>query len=363
MVGARPVNLRALVPAVLCAAAIVVGSPYLGHLRAALQAASPEHYRSIVAAIVAVAVVLVVLAAVLRIRDRRAVRYLCLAAAIAIAFGYASAIRTGDLDRDLVEQFHFVEYGALTLLFYLSWRRRRDITSLVFPVCAAALTGIADEWFQWFVPSRVGEMRDVLLNGVAIGCGLLAAVALAPAAGLRFPSSGRSRAVLAVPISAVVLAGALFLHVVHLGYEIQDADTGTFRSRFSRDTLIALAASRTGEWQTHPPPAAPPLISREDHYLSEGLFHVQERNEAHGVNDIWMAWKENLILERFYAPVLVFASPGSRWTPEQRAAAEVAAADTKPYVSNAYPFPIYTVTPMLFWAVVAGLVAIVWAVV
>ncbi len=43
---------------------------------------------------------------------------------------------------------------------------------LVLPVLAGLLVGTADEWLQWFIPNRVGEIADILLNGIAIGCGL-----------------------------------------------------------------------------------------------------------------------------------------------------------------------------------------------
>ena len=50
------------------------------------------------------------------------------------------------------------------------------------PALAAFVAGVGDEAFQWFLPARVGELADVALNAVAIGCGLLVGSAITPPA-------------------------------------------------------------------------------------------------------------------------------------------------------------------------------------
>jgi hypothetical protein len=96
-------------------------------------------------------------------------------------------------------------------------------------------------------------------------------------------------------------------------------------------------------------------IAREDHYLAEGQWHVQRRNEAADGTDRWRAWHENTILETFFAPVLDL---GSRWPPEQRSEAEsTALADRSSYRSDAEPYPIVTLDRSTFWAPVALIVA------
>jgi hypothetical protein len=76
-----------------------------------------------------------------------------------------------------------------------------------------------------------------------------------------------------------------------------------FWSHYDAAALAALSAERTVQWRADPPTHMRRL-SHEDEYLSEGLWHVQERNRAWGAGDPFTAWRENLILERFYAPVL-----------------------------------------------------------
>ena len=101
-------------------------------------------------------------------------------------------------------------------------------------------------------------------------------------------------------------------------------------------------------------------MAREDHYLSEGQWHVQRRNEALGDGDSSAAWNENLILEEFYAPVLGL---GSRWMPEQREqVAATVPVDPSAYVSDAEPYPIFTVSRWQWWAGAALALAIVWGV-
>ena len=336
--------------------AVVLSTPYIGQIRGAVQTAFPDQYRAIVAGIIASALVIAVGLAVARIRERRAFRYGAIVAAVAIAALYALATQTGQPDRDLVERFHFVEYGFLTFLFYRAWRPRADAAALVLPVCAGMIVGVADEWFQWFVPTRVGEMSDVLINSVAVACGLLFSVGVDPPSKTAFACGASCRQAMAVGLSAVVVAGAIFVDTLHLGYDIRTPDAGAFRSTFPEQALRAAAADRVEQWRRQPPVTAPG-IAREDHYLSEGRWHVQRRNEAWSAGDPWPAWNENLILERFYAPVLDL---GSRWPPEQRAdAAAQVAGRSDTYVSDAQPYAIVTLPRLQFWLMIAGIVLVI----
>ena len=337
------------------AAVVVMASPFVGRINTAVSQALPDQYVGILLASVILPGIAAIGLALLRIRERRLLRYSLLAVAVAIAGLYATVMET-----TRTEQFHFTEYGIVTFLFSAAWRSRNDAGAIVLPVCAALVAGFADEWFQWFVPSRVGEARDVVLNGVGIACGLLIAFALNPLPRVAAPAGPGARRVLAIGLTAVIVVAALFLQTVHLGYDVHDSPTGTFRSRFTPSGLREAAEARAARWRLAPP-AEMPLVSREDHYLSEARFHVEFRNRAVSAGDSWSAWRENLILERLYAPVLESGLPGSRWPAGQRTAiAAVSAADARPYVSAAYPFPLYAWNRWLFWSGAAALVAIVW---
>ena len=350
--------------------AVVLSAPFIAQLRTSVRSAFPDSFIFIVGAIGAVILVAALAAAFMQIRDRRAPRYGAIAAAIAIAAGYSLLTAGDNRESNAVERFHFLEYGLITFLFYRAWRPLGDMSILLLPALAGLIVGTAEEWLQWFIPARVGELRDIFLNLVAIGCGLLFSVAVQPperfSASLSRPSVPRVCRMAAAAVCAV----AVFIHVIHLGYEIHDPEAGTFTSRYSAARLLALQADKKRTWQTAPPPRVLVRVSREDQYLSEGIEHVMERNERWASGDFTAAWHENLILERYFAPVLdtpTYAGlAGHRWPPEQRADAEariraqpVPSAVVQPfsaanYVSTAYPYRLYIWNKALFWALIAA---------
>ena len=154
----------------------------------------------------------------------------------------------------------------------------------------------------------------------------------------------------------VILAGASFVDRVHLGYDIADDRLGVFRSGLDAETLTRAAVERPAKWQTAEPPDRG--LAREDHYLSEGLWHVQQRNIAISEGDAVTAWYENLILEKYYRPVL---ERGARLSNDQRRDLERRVHDvpSQDFVSTANPYPIYTISRGLFWTTIALAIAVV----
>ena len=64
-----------------------------------------------------------------------------------------------------VERIHFIEYAVLGLLI----SRAVDVRTLqeiIYTGCLITLIGAVDEIIQWFLPNRVGDMRDVFMNSV-----------------------------------------------------------------------------------------------------------------------------------------------------------------------------------------------------
>jgi VanZ family protein len=351
--------LSAVLLPLLASALIVFGSPYAGEIRGALRSSFPDEYPWIIGGVTATGVVAAIGWAVVRLRqsqhdsspDRAArqplwVRYTLVIAAVAVSAGYARIVSTGNSEVDLVEAFHFVEYGLVAYLFYRHWRGRPDLSGVAFSACAGLALGIADEWVQWFVPGRVGEMHDVLLNAVAVGCGLLVSTAVHPTSSLAMPPERAPRLALGAAASGLLLAFAGFVDCVHLGYEVQDGKAGVFRSRFSTQALAEAASNRPARWQVSPPPVRG--FRREDHYLSEGEWHIQQRNIALGRRDWWTALREDAILEQFYAPVLEIRG---RWSAEQRSDVERNAprSERAPYRSDAAPYPIFVISRPVFW--------------
>lgn len=347
--AARPRPAR-LAVAVVVSIALVVSAPYIGLIRGQLRAAFPGRFGLIVNAAIALILTGAFLGAVARIRARRVIRYAALASAVILGVIFARYNASGTPDTIVVERFHFVEYGLITFLFYRAWRHRDDTSVLVLPALAAFVVGTADEALQWFVPGRVGELRDVFLNGAAIGCGLLFGVGADPpgsfAPSLRAGSITRVGAALAI----TVLALAAFVDVVHLGHLISGVEIGSFKSRYSAAELDGLSRERADRWRQQPPQATPPRFSQEDQYLAEALWHVEKRNADWARGDFAAAWEENRILERFFAPALGL---GHRWPAAQREdAARRVSTDPRPFTSDANKYPIYLWRRDVFWGFV-----------
>jgi hypothetical protein len=132
---------------------LVVSAPFIGFVRSWIRTQFPGQFVSIIGAAIAVLAILAIGSALLRIRERRGWRYGAIAAAIVIAVWYSLAEATGNPDVDVVQRFHFVEYGLITYLFYRAWRPLDDPAIVVLPVLAGLLVGTADEWLQWFIPT------------------------------------------------------------------------------------------------------------------------------------------------------------------------------------------------------------------
>lgn len=341
-----------LLLASIVSAAIVLGSPFMGQLQSLLRRSlSTQVYVWLFGVGVLVAVAAAIGYAVAQIRTRRARRLALIGAAVALGGSYMWLTATPSPDVNAVERVHFGEYGLIAFLFYRVWRRAGDLSAITLPLLAAFLVGTCDEWLQWFIPVRVGEARDVLLNLVSIACGLMFGAALLPPDGWSWRVPPHSQRRMAFAASFVWLVLATFFAQVHLGYENVVDGIGHFRSHYPVERLIELQKDRLHRWD-----AAPPLtlqrLSREDQYLDEGLWHLRQRNRA----EPFEAWHENLILERFFAPVLdipTYASrEPSRWPFEQRKNLEGSLPLSSPlFQSTAEPYPIRSWPKSVFWTV------------
>jgi hypothetical protein len=344
----------------LVSGAVVLSAPFMGQIRAMLRSAFPGHFAAVVAGAVGVAVVAAVAAALMRVRDRRAVRSAAILGAVAAAAAYSVATASGTPDVDAVERVHFLEYGLISLLFYRAWSAAADVSIVALPIAAGLIVGTLEEWFQWFIPNRVGEARDVLLNLVAIGCGLAFSLGVDAPRAFSWRVRPGSAAAVGLWSGAAALVFALFLDSVHLGHEIRDADGARFRSRYTSDGLESQARDRAERWKTSPPTTLVRL-SREDQYMDEGLWHIRRRNERWQASDFAAAWGENTILEQFFAPVLdtpSYAAGRSRWPAAQRdAAARQRPSGAPEYVSQAEPYPLFLWRRSTFWLIAGACTA------
>jgi len=171
------------------------------------------------------------------------------------------------------EALHFVEYGVLGLLLFRALRHRvADFA--VFPAALLLGTafGMVDECVQWLVPGRFWDLRDVFVDGLAVGlalvglagglrppelsrrpgrrtlrclCGLAAAMALFLGLALsntppRTVALGR----LVPPLGYLVDYGAV---MTEYGFLHQVPGVGGLYSRLSWDELLEQDTGRAGE--------------------------------------------------------------------------------------------------------------------
>jgi hypothetical protein len=331
---------RRLVLAVAATAAIILSAPYVQQLFNVLSASWPAQFRTIAISATVVPAGFAFLYAMGRIRDRYLIRYGLLALAVLAGSGYAFANALSP-----TESFHFVEYGVVGLLFYRTFRPADDLSMLVLPLIAGTIAGTLDEWCQWFIPVRAGEARDIVLNSVASACGMLVALGVDPPDRLEMPLRPGSRQRLVAWTSAGLMVFAAFFLTVHVGYDVSDPEVGSFRSRFSAEALTRASLERAERWRGRPP-IVQPALRREDQYLTEGLWHVRRRNDAWEAGDVATAWRENRILEKFYAPVLDTRTDADetrhRWPNEQRVDAGKRVGErVEPLDSDAYAYPLY----------------------
>lgn len=286
------------------AVAIIAVAPFLGRLRDLLLERFPGNAVAVATAIFGVFLAGAFLLAATRIRRRRWLRYGGLAVCGLLVWLQLAGFATHIPEVDIVERAHILEYGLLSLLFYRAFLPLRGASALLLAVLAAALIGVFDEWVQWFVASRVGEVGDVWLNASAAATGALFALCLMPPEGERLrpkPSEGEAIAVLGAVILVVF---GMFYHCAHLGYEIRDRQAGwVFRSWFSDTELEAVAAERARRWRLGRLPSLDPT-AREDYFFVEGTSRVAHRNASLERGDFTSAWMEQRILERHYAPML-----------------------------------------------------------
>lgn len=342
--------------ATLVSIAIVLVAPFMGQLQSSLRRSmSTRAYVLLFGVGVLVAIGAAVIVAVVRIRDGRRWRLGLLGLALMCGAAYLWANGTPYPEVNAVERVHFVEYGLIAFLFYRAWRPAGDVSLIVLPLLASFTVGTCDEFLQWFIPVRVGEAHDVFMNLAAIVCGLMFAFALQPPPQFSWRASPASLRRMGFGAAGAWLVFAAFVSQVHLGREVVLDSAAIFHSHYTADELLALQGDRARKWSSDPPRVLRRL-SQEDQYLDEGIWHIRRRN----VTEPFEAFNENLILERFFAPVLdipTYAAPApSRWPPEQRRAVETAivGAERATLVSTAEPYPIVTWPRATYWAIVAA---------
>jgi hypothetical protein len=295
----------------LVASAVVVGmAPFVAEVRDLLKQALGPGFAPVLGAFFALALAGAVGWAALRLRGRDRPRYGLLALALVLMLVQVVGSLRGDAAVGAVERFHFLFYGALSVLYFRAFAHYRRGVAAGLTLLSVTLVAVADEGLQWLVPVRTGEIADIGLNAWAGVCLVLACLAVAEAPAATAASHGRP-ALLRL-LAATLVALALYVQIAHLGYLVEDAEIGGFRSYFTREELLLLDELRAEQWARHPPRQLR-AMEVEDYFRTEAGWHVLRRNEALQQGDFTEAHRENELLERYYPAFLAQKDTAGRY--------------------------------------------------
>jgi hypothetical protein len=228
--------------------------------------------------------------------------------------------------QNIVEQAHLLEYGILAVLYYISFKRTEGGRAAIINAwIISSLVGIVDEGIQFYLPTRVGEAGDICLNAYSSALGLvLWTKVLNPCRGGRPGSIRDARITCGLSAIFLCLLGIFITIVMDHGFRHRPPGIGAFYSRFSLDGLKKMDTEKGREYV----PAIKDLYPEKMHqylkrqkdldkYLAEVLVHLFRRDRYEARGDYFVAFKENLILSKYF-PKSVEGS-GKAWPPEKEA--------------------------------------------
>lgn len=279
-----------------------------------------------------------------------------------------------------VEAIHFVEYAALGVLLFRAWRRHGQ-DPLVYPLALASLGLVAwaDEFLQWLMPGRFWDFRDIRLNVLAGGIGLLFVAGVASPGTVRMPIArsavrrlcaavGALLALLLLAVSATParvdfaaarVPGLAFLRnnesrLAEYGRRHADPEIGIFQSQMDLAALrqndrergaeigAAFAADRPlpdlRDYRRDFTISADPfryefyrhLIQRDHYEAAAGQY--RSTDPARFRHHVAVAARENQILEKYFPQAL--AASGRVWDAARCALSAAGADGAKPYFSE-----------------------------
>jgi len=274
------------------------------------------------------------------------------------------------------EAVHFFEYGMLGVLLYRAFDARvPDPTVYLAATLTGLLVGTVDEFIQWLAPDRFWDLRDIVLNGGAVAlvqiaiwrlfkrpmktvtrstlrllCRLAAAQVLLLTFCMAATPQRLNRFAVHLPLPDRLATGADA--ICEYGYRHSVDDQTHFRSRLSsveilrsdRDRAPDIARDldtsrgRGGFTQSGISPTGDPFgyeirvhLFARNRNLHQAL--AREPGSSGHRRHITTAWRENLILEKFFGATLEQSS--FRWGPRRMREAEAAQDPDELFVSRA----------------------------
>lgn len=382
----------------LCAAAIFLVVP----TARAIQKFVGEHWGRaffgyFVVAAVAATFLTILYLLIVRMKIRAASNYIWLAACAALYLYF-----TLKLWRNPEEAVHFLEYGLLGFFLFRAWRLTvPDKAVYLASFLTGTLVGTFDEIFQWFMPGRYWDIRDVGLNALAVG---FFQVALWQGVQPKLISP-RIAAKSVRKVSFLLAANLLLLGLCmsntpdrtgalggrfpalaflekeepmrEFKMKHKDPEIGSFYSRMTVERLKVTDFEKSVEYgrilrdwkdkdyneflETFNALNTPFLyemrvhIFRRDRKYEEGQKAASERRKKEA---FFIAFKENLILEKYFTRTL--RSSEYQWGRENAAAIELLIEKNAAYTSPVSKDLFYWLSEGAMWtAIFAALLALV----
>ena len=345
---------------ILFALGIVFSSPYIGRLRDYLVSSFGDYFELFIYILLGTILIDIGLFLSLHIKTDRLKRYGG-AAAVALCL---VLLRRGLISQDtrvaMIELIHFAEYGILSLLiFYALQGKLSNWLAYGWSVMLTTTVGLSDEGLQWFLSSRVGELRDVAINSSAAVIGQLFLLLVICPPGIRYGTSARYLRSFFLGLALFILVGGMFMDYVQRGYWIEDDTIGKFKSYFPPSKLRQLPDERLRLWSQNPlllreisGNKREPLWQVEDFYLTEARCHTRWRNSYIAKRDFYQALKENLILMRYYHPYLSLTHQGWEEKRIQRYLKKAGNQMEQPYCSICFRYLYHLPRRPVYWLVV-----------
>jgi len=256
----------------------------------------------------------------------------------------------------------FSAYLILSYLFYLAFRKTfQDLGTHLLGGLFCVGVGLGEQIIMRAVPWANSSFMDLIVVAAASVAGALLWGAILFPDELESRVRPRSWVRFLYCAAVIVLLTNALLSLTIMGHSIRDTRIGEFRSHYSRSKLERKQKS----WNFSPPPKSllkSTFTRFEDTYKKEAFHHVGERDRFMAQGDSLKAYKENLIIERYYTPVAV----GHGVRLDARTAGELAEAageQSNTYYHLSGPQYIQAWLPEIaswFLAVIASLLLIIW---
>ena len=246
------------------------------------------------------------------------------------------------------EAIHFLEYGLLGFLLFQALRHHVPDNGLFFiAFLIGALVGILDEALQWMIPRRIWDFRDLGINALSVGLFLVAIWKGIKPKLLGIHSQSRSIKIISyLLITYLVLFGLCFSNTPdrvqsytkvlpflsflqkeepmnEWKYKHMDPEIGVFFSRLEIEELNRIDTERAEEYgqifkewtekkyedflNYFPGYSQPFLYEMRVHVFRRNTRFWEANkteNEKIQKENLFIAYKENLILEKYFGNTL-----------------------------------------------------------